>query len=1058
MLPLNRQVGWLSGYLLTLPLILFFALLPPNVRGADEARRPFAIPAAAAEVTLETFSDQAGAQLVYLIEDVRGVTTNPVQGTFALRDALEQLVARTELRVEQDQKTGAFIVKRAPSAHPLSPPISLRPPSPPAMKPSMPRRFLAALAALTAAALPAQTTPLSGSLQGVVFNGATGRYVEGAAVTLEGANRSERTDSQGNFAFGGLATGRYKILVDSAGTTGAQAAAEVTAGQTASLAIRLQSDIVAMQALMVTAQAEGQAQSLNLQKNAENIRNVVSEDALANSRLGEVGEALQSIPGVYLEASTHQPARAFIRGMTSDMNSVTFDGVRIGTWQGTRDAQVGSFPAENLSRVEVMKTSTPDQEGDSIGGSINLVSKRAFDLQARLLRFGAGLSFNNQQRNWDKSVSFDYGDRFGPGQRMGVFSSVNYYRTDRAYHNLAQAYQVSAADAFNISTQTFLDRIEKGSWKLKYTGSFDYKISDATVVSIKGLFSDDRRFLADYTAVFRPGTRTNITPDSASSTNGRLDVSRNYREPETINYQISATIDHAVDAWKLDAALGFNRITNTYSETMVPLMAISGLNLAYDRSVRDFPVFTVTNGINLNDPTRLTFTSLTRNQYDSANLGFNVSGNAKRDLLQLPFKAYVKTGFRVRLNDWKQTLDNQGVWNYTGPLRPSDFVAPYFNDRFLNESDGRVRMPTTLFPEINKVIDAFYGRPGEFTRQTSASDLLLARGKKGFTENVSAGYLMANARLGELTLIGGARLESTDLDGWGRQVLTPAGVLTSVTRVTVKNESTDLLPSLNAIYTFSPQLQLRGAITKTIARPNAQDILPVRTINDTTRVITDGNPALSVTESVNYDLGLAYYLKPIGVLSATAFQKEIDGFYADETSTVAAGEYRGYQLTRPGMGTGGRIRGLEVEAQKRLTFLPGLLSGLGVGANHTWLDAQGDYASRPGVKLPFNGVAKRNWNFNVFYARGPVDLRVFVNYRSPYLTGVGARAALDQFEDSRKTLSFFAKYVVNRRVTLNLDVNNITDSPKRSYQGDSSNPLSVRYYDWAVNFRVGFSL
>jgi outer membrane receptor protein involved in Fe transport len=62
------------------------------------------------------------------------------------------------------------------------------------------------------------------------------------------------------------------------------------------------------------------------------------------------------------------------------------------------------------------------------------------------------------------------------------------------------------------------------------------------------------------------------------------------------------------------------------------------------------------------------------------------------------------------------------------------------------------------------------------------------------------------------------------------------------------------------------------------------------------------------------------------------------------------------------------------------------------------------------------------------------------------------------YEDERKTLNFFAKYAVNRRVTLNLDVNNITDAAKRSYQGDPSNPRSLRYYDWAVAFRAGLKL
>ena len=83
MLPLNRQVGRLPSLLLTLTLILFFSLPPLHLHGAELMRRPFAIPAADAEVTLETFSDQAGAQVVYLIKDVRGVATNPVHGTFA---------------------------------------------------------------------------------------------------------------------------------------------------------------------------------------------------------------------------------------------------------------------------------------------------------------------------------------------------------------------------------------------------------------------------------------------------------------------------------------------------------------------------------------------------------------------------------------------------------------------------------------------------------------------------------------------------------------------------------------------------------------------------------------------------------------------------------------------------------------------------------------------------------------------------------------------------------------------------------------------------------------
>jgi outer membrane receptor protein involved in Fe transport len=173
---------------------------------------------------------------------------------------------------------------------------------------------------------------------------------------------------------------------------------------------------------------------------------------------------------------------------------------------------------------------------------------------------------------------------------------------------------------------------------------------------------------------------------------------------------------------------------------------------------------------------------------------------------------------------------------------------------------------------------------------------------------------------------------------------------------------------------------------------------------------------------------------------------------------VQSGEFAGYDLERPELGTGGRIKGVELDWQQRLTFLPGFLSGFGIGSNYTFIEAEGSYPNRPGVRLPFIDTAKRIGNFNLFYARGRLDLRAFLNYRGPYLNGVGARPALDVYEDERTTLSLFGKYRVSEKITLYLDANNVTDSPKRSYQGDPSNPRAVRYYDWALNFRVSYRL
>ncbi len=159
---LLTPLRWCVGlHRLTLAILLIFCIGGPVSRllGAESERRSFALPAADAEVTLETFSDQAGVQIVYLLGDVRGVTTNSVQGAFAIRAALDRLVAGTELRVEHDGKTGAFVIKRDRKA-----PTSTEPPGPThtataqAMKKPLTTRITAVLAALTAATVSAQTT------------------------------------------------------------------------------------------------------------------------------------------------------------------------------------------------------------------------------------------------------------------------------------------------------------------------------------------------------------------------------------------------------------------------------------------------------------------------------------------------------------------------------------------------------------------------------------------------------------------------------------------------------------------------------------------------------------------------------------------------------------------------------------------------------------------------------------------------------------------------------------------------------------------------------------
>lgn len=98
--------------------------LPAALGAAEPPRHRFDIPAGDALVTLKQFAAQSNTQLLYTPDDVSGVQTQAVHGSFVPLVALEHLLERTPLRARQDAKTRAFSVVSRPAA--TSPPTGER--------------------------------------------------------------------------------------------------------------------------------------------------------------------------------------------------------------------------------------------------------------------------------------------------------------------------------------------------------------------------------------------------------------------------------------------------------------------------------------------------------------------------------------------------------------------------------------------------------------------------------------------------------------------------------------------------------------------------------------------------------------------------------------------------------------------------------------------------------------------------------------------------------------------------------------------------------------------
>src|SRR6185503_11348496 len=112
------------------------------------------------------------------------------------------------------------------------------------------------------------------------------------------------------------------------------------------------------------------------------------------------------------------------------LNSMMIDGQRIPSPDPLiRQVAVDVVPSEILQAIEVSKALTPDQDGDSIGGSVNLVLKQA-PQQFRLIG-AAGGGYNAMLSNWRQSnFSGTMGRRFDSG-RLGALVSISASETTR---------------------------------------------------------------------------------------------------------------------------------------------------------------------------------------------------------------------------------------------------------------------------------------------------------------------------------------------------------------------------------------------------------------------------------------------------------------------------------------------------------------------------------------------------------------------------------------------------------------------------------------------------
>ena len=138
--------------------------------------------------------------------------------------------------------------------------------------------------------------------------------------------------------------------------------------------------------VVVTGVFSAQQRAIRTQKNNLNVTNIVSADQIGKFPDSNIGDALKRISGINVQYDQGEARFGQVRGTPPEFSSVSVNGSRIPSAEGDiRNVQLDLIPADMIQTIEVNKTLMPDQDGDAIGGSINLVTKnspRRFTLNA----------------------------------------------------------------------------------------------------------------------------------------------------------------------------------------------------------------------------------------------------------------------------------------------------------------------------------------------------------------------------------------------------------------------------------------------------------------------------------------------------------------------------------------------------------------------------------------------------------------------------------------------------------------------------------------------------
>ncbi|MCI4592276.1 TonB-dependent receptor [Sphingobium sp. BYY-5] len=835
--------------------------------------------------------------------------------------------------------------------------------------------------------------------------------------------------------------------------------------------------------IIVTGMRASLSSAQNIKRNAQQLVDSVVAEDIGKLPDNNVVEALQRVPGIQVSPRARgESATVLIRGLPDVVTLI--NGRNIFSTTG-RSLSLADVPADLVAGVDVYKSRSADQLEGGIAGLINVRTRRPFDFKGFEFALAGREVYSEQPDTIDPYASALISNRWSTSLgEIGALISLSYhktrYRDETIYSGGYFGYNLDNSRApytpgvpldprgtnptdpkvFRTDVIGAFDRIGTRT-RPAVNATLQWAPDDRLTIHADGLFygyrergNSNQNFTSMNGALLSPLVFVDNTKlvQSLSIANGRVANFGGGYQNKADRWQGALGTDWTSGDWKASTEFSYTRSKATDVGNNLDVDFIASRTDAVFNDGSGAPHFTLPND-DMAVPSRyyLSRLSTTRTVGDGKELAW------RGDLsYRSPFLIFsgLDAGVRLSKRDAKSDSFTQTMnCSATGAVQCYNIKA-------------------ASLPGLMTVTPGdFYSGTRQYVRQwaTPTTDYLLnnigtlrqlfglASGDPAFQdtqhfdieEKNYAGYGQANVEVGRLDGQIGVRVIRTDITSNAFLVLRGA-----TSPVTIRNKSTDILPSLALRYKLKDNLFLRFAASKTITRPSFAQLNPALTLTPPVPGQqpfgrgSSGNADLKPVRSDNYDLSLEWYIDRSSSITATLFRRDVTGFIQSVTSNFDI-DYLGadngvYQITRPENSGSGKLQGIEGGFTFFPKGLPTWLDGIGISANGTYIDGKNRALSPlPGVtgymNIPFQNVSKYSATGTFIYEKGGFSARASYVWRDTYNAGLHFTGVNPNFitngQISNLDLSF--SYEINPNFTIVADATNIL---KNLYQTSFNDP------------------